>query len=303
MVFYLDLILLLNFVIDYLILLGTAEFLKLKIRRWRLGLGAAVGAAYTLVFFIPELTFSDLLFSKILLSIIIILISFGFVHLYQFIQTIATFYLISFILGGGVLAIQYLFNIEHEVINGIYVSKSSSPTMVVLTILLSIILIWFFSKRTYKTFWRKNNTSEQIVDVEIIIGEDVHRCKGLVDTGNRLYDPITRKPVMIIDASKILFIPQVIKKAYKNGQFQLEVFENISNEIDPSWLTRINLIPFRTVSKDMQFIIAIKPDKVVVTTKGNQPIESTKVLVGLDYEQLANDNLFQAIIHPELVTG
>lgn len=200
MVFYIDLILILNFLIDYLILLATSKFLKLQYKSWRLAIGAVIGAMYSLAFFIPSLDFSQLLFSKILLSIVIVLVSFGFRHLIHFIRTIATFYFTSFILGGGVLAIQYMFNIEHEIVNGIYVSRSSTPVVTIIIILISAVAIWFFSNSTVKSIQRKTRAQEGIVEVQIVLGNNSYNCKGLIDTGNRLYDPITRKPVMIVEA-------------------------------------------------------------------------------------------------------
>jgi len=299
MVFYIDLILILNFLIDYLILLATSKFLKLQYKGWRLAIGATLGALYSLTFFIPSLGFSQLLTSKILLSILIVLTSFGFKHLIQFLRTMATFYFTSFILGGGVLAIQYLFNIEHEVVNGIYISRSSTPTVTILIILVSAVAIWIFSNSTIKSLWRKNSINKDIVDVEIVLGNNNYNCKGLVDTGNRLYDPLTRKPVMIVEATNIPFIPVTIKNSYKDRQFDLELFNKTTEEIEPEWLARLHLVPFRTVSREMQFIIAFRPDKVVIN---NQNVQ-TKVLIGLDYGELSHDDTYQAIIHPELVAG
>lgn len=299
MVFYIDLILILNFLIDYLILLATSKFLKLQYKSWRLAIGATLGALYSLTFFIPSLDFPQLFFSKVILSIAIVLVSFGFKHLIQFIRTIATFYLTSFILGGGVLAIQYMFNIEHEVVNGVYVSRSSTPTVTIIIILASAIAIWFFSNNTIKSIWRKTSSYDGIVEVEIVLGSNNFKCKGLVDTGNRLYDPITRKPVMIVEASNIPFIPAKLKNTYKGSQFDLELFDKVTEEIEPEWLARLQLVPFRTVSREMQFIIAFRPDKVVIN---NQYVQ-TRVLIGLDYGELSHDDTYQAIIHPELVAG
>ncbi|UTW70968.1 sigma-E processing peptidase SpoIIGA [Anaerobacillus sp. HL2] len=38
-----------------------------------------------------------------------------------------------------------------------------------------------------------------MVDVEIVINETFITLKGLIDSGNQLHDPLTKKPVMIID--------------------------------------------------------------------------------------------------------
>lgn len=303
MVIYLDLVLLLNFVIDYFILIATSKFLNFSTKQWRMGISAGVGAIYTLTFFLPSKAFFFLFIAKIFLSVLMVLISFGFIHLFQFFRTLATFYFVSFLTGGGVLALQYFFHIEHDVMNGIVVSQSMSPVFLFLFILAAFFLIWFFSDKTFNSLKRKTNHDQKIVDVDIYLNDVLHQCKGLVDTGNRLYDPITRRPVMILEAGEVVFIPQKLKEMHVNGEFQLDLFDQIAKEIDSIWLSRIHIVPFRSLVKDTQFILAIRPDQVIIHTKEEQFFKHTKVLIGLDYGRLSHDQTFQAIIHPELLAG
>lgn len=53
-VVYVDVLLALNLFINYLLLLSGACLLREKVRRWRLLLGAALGAIYALVIFCPS---------------------------------------------------------------------------------------------------------------------------------------------------------------------------------------------------------------------------------------------------------
>jgi stage II sporulation protein GA (sporulation sigma-E factor processing peptidase) len=66
------------------------------------------------------------------------------------------------------------------------------------------------------------------------------------------------------------------------------------------WQDRLRLVPYRGVNKGTQFMLALKPDKVVIT-HNNATIESQKVLIGLDGGKLCSDGSYQAIIHPLLV--
>ena len=52
-VVYLDRVVLLNLAVDYLLLLATARLAGLPLRRGRLGLAAALGAAYAAAVFLP----------------------------------------------------------------------------------------------------------------------------------------------------------------------------------------------------------------------------------------------------------
>ena len=101
---YLDLVIFLNFFFDFLILFGVRVVLKKNTTLKRLLLGALVGSLTIFSLFIPFTTIT-LFFLKILLSVVIILTTFG---KKGFFQSILYFYLISIILGGGL----YLFNIS-----------------------------------------------------------------------------------------------------------------------------------------------------------------------------------------------
>lgn len=301
MVLYLDIILLLNFLLDYLILLATAKSLGLSYKKWRLIVASVIGAFYIIVFFIPALSILTTLFFKIAFSVLMIIISFNFINLMNFFRLLAVFYFISFVIGGGVLAIQYMFNIKHEVVNGILVSKSTNPFIVVGIIILASILIWLFSKNTLISLKRKKNIEQQIVDIQIFINDFSYSCKGLIDTGNRLYDPMTRKPVMILEADGVSFFPIVLKSAYINGKFQIDSFNKIADDIEPIWCSKIQLVPFRSVSSKMQFILTLRADKVVIRLNAENELCQTKVLIGLDYGYLSSDKSYQALVHPELL--
>lgn len=58
--------------------------------------------------------------------------------------------------------------------------------------------------------------------------------------------------------------------------------------------------PIQGVNRGTQFMLALKPDKVVIAYDGKQ-VEATKVLIGLDGGKLSSEGAYQAIIHPALV--
>ncbi|MNY32162.1 Sporulation factor SpoIIGA [compost metagenome] len=68
------------------------------------------------------------------------------------------------------------------------------------------------------------------------------------------------------------------------------------------WQDRLRLVPYRGVNRNTQFMLAIKPDKVVITHNDSQ-LEATKVLIGLDGGKLCSDGSYQAIIHPALISA
>ena len=53
-VIYIDVLLALNLWIDFILLLATARILRLPRRRWRMVLGALLGAATSCLIFLPD---------------------------------------------------------------------------------------------------------------------------------------------------------------------------------------------------------------------------------------------------------
>lgn len=201
---YLDLVIFLNFFFDFLILFGVRVILKKHTRLKRLLLGALVGSLTIFSLFIPFTTIT-LFFLKILLSIIIILVTFG---KKGFFQNIVYFYLISIILGGSL----YLFNISFFYENkGLMFYKSGITINLILIMIVSPIIIYLYVKenKNYK------NTYSNIYEVKIYINSKLYQLKGMLDTGNKLCDPYKKRSVIILnknisintDQLKFIYVP------------------------------------------------------------------------------------------------
>ena len=96
---YVDVVLFINFSFDLLILLSTSIVLKRKTSFNRLLFGAFIGSLSILFLFI-KITSFQLFLLKIIISIIMVLISFGFKSVKYFLKNMLFLYTISIILGG-----------------------------------------------------------------------------------------------------------------------------------------------------------------------------------------------------------
>ena len=136
------------------------------------------------------------------------------------------------------------------------------------------------------------------VQVNLTIKGETISCRGLLDTGNQLYEPITRIPVTIMDLD--LFQNILPKNIYESVK-QLKDYQVQADflEMDDEWLQRIRMIPFRSVSRGMDLLVALRPDKITIVTN-NGCFETSKVLVGLNPVALSSDASYQAIVHPRV---
>lgn len=185
---YIELVFIVNFLLDFIILYGTKRLLKLNKSNKRLLLASIIGSLSTIIVFL-KITNIILIILKILLSFILIIVSFGKNNI--FINTFY-FYLISIIVGGTI----YLFDLN----------KSLYFNYLIL-IILSPIIIYLLIKELNK---HRLNINDKYL-VEITISKKKYKLEGFIDTGNRLSSPIKKEPVILVNLkinyNKVIYIP------------------------------------------------------------------------------------------------
>ncbi|AEI42591.1 sigma-E processing peptidase SpoIIGA [Paenibacillus mucilaginosus] len=297
MVVYIDIIFLLNLLIDGALLWTTAWTRRMAFRWWRLALAAAIGGSYAVMIFFPPLSFLYTLALKFTLSLIMLLTAFGFGGLQHFLRNLGAFYLVNFVAAGGIVGLIYFRQSAGEILSGILTVRSWDVTLMLL--LFAIPFSVWLCRQVIGALRRKQELGSFLAKVDIHIGDSLTTCTGLIDTGNQLYDPLTKTPVMVMEA---LQWAEHIPEAWLPRIRKAEV-DQLVNSIGTDafiWQDRLRLVPYRGVNRSTQFMLAIKPDRVVITMEG-RTMEAMKVLVGLDGGRLSSDNAYQAIIHPSLV--
>ena len=200
---YLDLVFLLNFFFDFLLLYGTSKILKEMVPIKRLVLGSVVASLSVFLLFI-KLNSVSLFLIKVIISIGIILTTFG---KRNFIKNISYFYLLSIVLGGSL----YLLNISFTYRNqGILFINNGLSINFILLIIVSPIIIFCYVKEhiLYK------NTYGNIYEVLIIKNNKKYKLMGLLDTGNRLKDPYKGRSVILVN-NDILMEGDIVYVPYK----------------------------------------------------------------------------------------
>ncbi|GAB7387652.1 sigma-E processing peptidase SpoIIGA [Bacillaceae bacterium] len=301
MVVYLDAVLLLNFAIDLLLLWMTAYFRKRAVKWGRLALAASVGSLYVAVVFLPMGDFFYTFFGKFLFSSAMVCIAFGFHRWRVFWQNLAMFYFIAFVTGGGLLGVHYLLQSQSEIVAGIVYTRSGGAGDPVswTFVLLGIPLMWWFTRKSYRGIQEPRRLEQFLAEVHVEFNGKRVACRGLVDTGNRLHDPLTRTPIMIVESSLLMGVlprPLLELAAKEFAGSDLAGFAAIGEE----WAGKLRFVPFRSVAQGQGLLLAIKPDKVVIR-KNESVTVPDRVLIGLHPTKLASDGSYQGIIHPQLL--
>lgn len=194
---YLDLIMILNFIIDFIILLSVCIILKRNTSLKRIILGAFFGGISILFLFFNINSLFLFLF-KVLISIIMILISFGYKNIKYTLSNMFYLYMSSIILGGFLYFLNLEFSYKHI---GIIFFNSGLSINFVFLLLVSPIILYLYIKQV-KTL---KSVYSNYYNIEIINKNKTYKYTAYLDTGNVLVDNLTNKKVILIDKRKILF--------------------------------------------------------------------------------------------------
>ena len=175
---YIDLFFIFNVIMDYIIIMSTSILLKRRTSYIRMILSSLIGGISSLVLF----TSLNKIVIEIVSIVIMVLISFGYNDIRYLIKNILYMYILSTLLGG----IIYLFNIK--------VSNSMFLTYLII-IVISIEVMILYMKENKKMRSIYNNYYK--VDIYFKDREKLSLI-GFVDTGNNLYDPYKKRPVIIV---------------------------------------------------------------------------------------------------------
>lgn len=241
-----------------------------------------------------------------MISLGMVLLAFGYGGPLQLARNFGAFYLVNFATLGGVIGITYLLQsmdspwggMTYTADGGLILQWQMQLGMFVTSFLLSI---WLF-RSTAETRRKRQELEQLFWDIEIGIEDGRWTVKALLDTGNRLYDPLTRTPVMIMEASVWREeLPPGWCDRLKNESADRLISElDIRTSEDYAWGHRLRLVPYRAVNGNTRLMLAVKPDVVLLSREGHPPLQVNRVLIGLDGGTLSSEGTYRAIVHPDM---
>lgn len=294
---YLDILILENIVMNYLILLLTAKFSKHRTSHLRLFLGALVGASYVVFLLLfPNLKMYYTTTAKIVLSLLIVAIAFSPEKIGSFIKTLAIFYISTFIFAGAAFTFLYFNQTGGFVRNGIVYVWNSKWTMLFFSILTAGIVIRIF----WDIVQQKLLKERLLIPLKIAFESGIIDLSALVDTGNSLYDPLTNSPVIVVEFNAIKHIlPVEIQSIFdESKENDLVCVTRIVSE--SCWFSRFRLIPFSSLGKENGMLIGFKPDYIEVG-ENTEKKGVTDVIIGIYNRALSKNDNYKALLSPELV--
>lgn len=191
---YIDLIIFINFFFDFILLISVSIILKRNVKIKRIILASIIGGISIISLFISFNTFTLFLF-KLILSIIMILVSFSYKNFKYTFDNFIYLYMVSIFLGGFLYFLNTSFSYKN--IGLIFFHNGLSINIIFIIILSPIILIIYIknNKKLKDEYSKKCNVSITLLNNNKL------NLTGFLDTGNNMYDPYKKRPIILINKS------------------------------------------------------------------------------------------------------
>lgn len=195
MTVYIDLVCIINFIYDFLILLTVSFTLKRNRKIYYYILSSLIGVLSIFLLFL-KINNIVLFLLKILISIIMVIVAFGYKSIKYTISNIIYFYMTSIILAG------FLYLIKGN-------NSNFNLNYIVLLIIGPIILFIY-----YKSNKKLKNTYSDYYKIKIVFDNVEYNLVSFYDNGNILKDPISRKSIIIVGNSRLEKIYNIRSPVY-----------------------------------------------------------------------------------------
>ncbi len=254
---YLDLVVILNFIVDFLLILGTNRISGFPSGGKRAALAAGVGAIYAGGCVIPSLTFLGNLLWRTVVLVLMSLIAFGW--------------------GNGALRRGILFIFLSMALGGIALGLGNGGfwAIVLAALGVAILCVMGFCGRPGQ---------QKYVPVAIAHGIHKIHLTALMDTGNTLRDPVSGRAVLVVDAS---VGEKLLGLSVSDLEHPVQTLEKTPNR-------GLRLIPYHAVGHPNGMLLGAKVERLEINGKREDMIVAFAPQLigrGKPYQALAGGNM------------
>lgn len=295
MTIYVDVVVMENIIMNYIILLATGIVLKKKVKHIRLIIAGVLGAIYSVITYASILEIYSGIVLKIILSIVIVYISYNSQNLKELWKDILIFYLTSFVFGGAAFALIYIVRPQDILMkNGLFLG-----TYPLKTVLLGAIIGFIIIITAFKLVKNKITKKDMFCELEIKLNNKIIKTKAMIDTGNLLKEPITNTPVIVVEHTLLY---ECIPKEILNNLDEIlgGDFGKIPEKIKMEYISKLKLIPFSSLGRQNGMLVGIKPEYIKIEQEEKEnKIEN--IIIGIYNKSLTKRGEYRALTGIEIL--
>ena len=274
MVIYVDILIIVNFLVDYFLFLTSGYFIKSKAKNWRYILGALFGGITSVYIFLPLNNIFFDLYIKLIICSICSLIVFGFNNLKQYVKSFLTVFIVTVLFGGIMTVVLHTFKPKGMTVINSVVYFNISPI-----ILIGFTVIFYFLFMVISVFLKPSAVKSEKCNIELSADGKKTNFTAIIDSGNSLNDVFGKSDIIIADKS-----------------VATAIFGSVDINDNKRLLSRYRAIPCGTVS-GCDLLDGYRCDNAKIKTQYSTISIENPVLA---ISQLPLNDGYEGIVNPEI---
>ena len=284
MEYYVEYIFVENFFIDFILLYITGNLIKKKIIYKRLIIASFIGALYVILVFCYGKTFLTHFIVKFSISVLMIMVAYDTAGVLANIRIILCFYIVTLLIVGIVSALYYFIGNK----------------LTVYIIFISMFMGFTVLKYLFYEIKMRKEKNNYIRTVNIDIDNKTKTLKAFIDTGNELTEPLSGKPVLIVN---IECIKDILGQDLSDEI--LEFYKNKDNSyinlfLEKNYKLKLRVIRYNTISNKGEIMICIIPDSITILGNDKNIIKADAV-IGIYPQKISQSEDYDALLFKKLL--
>jgi len=296
---YADILFVVNFVFNFSLLYLAGRLAGAPVAGRRLTLAAALGGAYGVASLYPSLSFLMSLPAKMLTSGLMVAVAYPTPRPGPFFRLLGLFYLSAFVVGGASMAWNYLTTGSATVLTGAGSRPLGLPAVLPAALFAGVLLHWAVAAGR-----ERRRILSCCVPCRVVVGGVQVEFPALVDTGNRLRDPLSDSPVVIVEYPALdrLLPPEFGPVWQASDEDEPDISGLVAALGGTPWSARLRVIPFTSLGRASGLLVGFRPDEVIVGPQG-RTVSRKDVVVCLSPRPLSSEGSYRALMPPEILEG
>lgn len=286
---YLDLLFFINLLVHYFLLLFTAKLFQREAGFWRLLGGAALGSLSILILPLPH---SPALAALLIPAapLLMVIAAFRPLRLPELLYFWGAFFLASFLLAGALSAL-----LGFPALHRFFATPGGILLILAVCVLLYLLfglLRPFAEDKKWQKLWG--------IELQVIWRGRERVVPAFLDTGNRLREPFSGQPVIVIDYRSLEgLLPEPLYRSLADAD--REPWSAMDQLRDPALLCSFALIPCRGIDCRSEILLGFKPDEVAFFENGRKQRLDAGVFLALTRRGFGPAAEYRALLPPELL--